>query len=221
MSRSSRSSWSSRSCPSLRAAVAAATLSAGVIWIAAAPSPALALARPDSIAAALSPALGGGEDDASAVVARTAERLGLTGPRGAGSPLVTPDVTATTAGTPVVPPGARNPSGLSDVSSMATAPDLPGLPGVPARPARTFDGVAVSGGESASPSARRQDAHEGQDRARSRPDAATPAERPRNGAARLAEPRSSSPHEPRAGRAGRTTGDVDEVGTLLPDLALN
>lgn len=129
--------------------------------------------------------------------------------------MVTPDVTAATAGMPVVPPGARNPSGLPDVSSMATAPDLPGLPAVPARPARRFDGVAVSGEDSA-PSARRQDAHESPDRARSRPDAATPAERPRNGAARLAEPRSSSVREPREGRAGRPAGDADGVGTLLP-----
>ncbi|NUW44786.1 hypothetical protein [Nonomuraea rhodomycinica] len=138
--------------------------------------------------------------------------------------MVTPDVTATTAGMPVAPPGARNPSGLSDVSSMATAPDLPGLPAVPARPARTFDGVAVWGGGGASPSARRQDAQESTERARSRPDAVTPAERPRNGAARLAEPRSSSVREPRAGHPGhpgRPAGDVDEVGTLLPGLALN
>ncbi|MBN6055841.1 hypothetical protein JYK22_28175, partial [Nonomuraea sp. RK-328] len=128
--------------------------------------------------------------------------------------MVTPDVPATAAGVPVMPPGARNPSGLSDVSSMATAPDLPGLPAVPARPVRAFDGVAVSGGDS-SPPARRQRADEGQDRAHSRPDAATPAERPRNGAARVAEPGLSAP------RGLRETGDVDEVGALLPDLALN
>ncbi|MFI6792362.1 hypothetical protein ACIBG4_34050 [Nonomuraea sp. NPDC050383] len=203
MSVSSRSyPRSSRSCPGFRA-VAAATLSAGVIWIIAAPPPVLALTH------ALTPVPAGdeggaaGEESAAAVAARTAERLGLTGPRGAGSPMVAPDLTATAAGVPVLPPGARNPSGLSDVSTMAAAPDLPGLPAAPARPVRTFDGVPVSGAPE--PAVRRQHAHEAPDRAPSRRDAATHAEAPRTGASRVAEPGVTS---------------LGDVGTLLPSLPL-